>query len=240
MPRTSPSTGKSNLGGKASLYVDFVIALGLGTLILAATSSWETVEPSRFFTFLVLAVIGSTMKVRLPGIEGTYSPDFLFLLLGIVELGFAQTVLMAVCCAVVQCVWRPERRPPIRQVAFNVASLSASVGLAYYSYHWAAHWRSDEHSVFLLPLAAAVYFAVNTLLVSGILSILQGKPILKVWQTWFLWAFPYYLVGSDIAIWMANSTRAGDWKISLVGLPLMYLSYISYRLIVRQYTPSGA
>jgi hypothetical protein len=108
------------VGRKASLYVDFVIALGSATLILAATS-WETVGPVRFLTFLVLAVIAATMKVRLPGIEGTYSPDFLLLLLGIAELGFGQTVIMAVCCALVQCVWNAERKPPVHQVAFNVA-----------------------------------------------------------------------------------------------------------------------
>lgn len=196
-------------------------------------------DPSRFLAFLVLAAIGSTMKVRLPDIEGTYSPDFLLLLLGVVELSFTQTVTMAGCCAIVQCIWKPEKRPPVRQVAFNVANLCTSVGLAYGAYHLAARWRPDIRDVLLLPLAAAVYFAVNTLLVSGILSILKGEPILKVWQTWFLWAFPYYLVGSDIAIWMANASRNGDWKVSLLGLPLMYLAYVSYKLIVRRYKTRG-
>lgn len=179
------------------------------------------------------------MKVRLPGVEGTYSPGFLLLLLGIVELGFGQTVLIAACSAMVQCIWKAQKRPSLRQVAFNMSNLCASIALAYYSYHLAARWRSEQNDAFLLPLAAAVYFAANTLFVSGIVSIVQGASLLKVWQTWLLWAFPYYLVGSDIAIWMANSSRAGDWKGPLLGLPLMYLAFVSYRLIVRQYTPSG-
>jgi len=222
------------VGRKASLYVDLVIALGAATLILAATSR-ETVEPVRFLTFLVLAVMASTMKVRLPGIEGTYSPDFLLLLLGIVELGFGPTVIMAVCCAMVQCVWNAERKPPAHQLAFNVANLCVSIAAAYYSYHVASRWLSEEHEVFLLPVAAAVYFAVNSLLVSGILSLLEGRPMLKVWQTCFLWAFPYYLIGSDIVIRMAIAGRAGDWRVSLLGLPLMYLANVSYKLIVQQY-----
>jgi len=179
------------------------------------------------------------MKVKVPGVPGTYSPGFLLLLLGIVELGFGQTVLMAACSAAVQSVWKAKQRPSLRQVAFNMSNLCASVALAYYSYHLAARWRSGQNDVFLLPLAASVYFAANTLLVSGIISVVEGAPFLKVWQTWLLWAFPYYLVGSDIAIWMANSSRAGDWKGSLLGLPLMYLAFVSYRLIVHQYRPSG-
>jgi hypothetical protein len=236
MHQASLSSGRSNLRSKASLYVDFVIALGLATLILAATSS--SGDSSRFLPLLALAMIGSTMKVRLPGMEGTYSPDFLFLLLGILELDLGQTVLMAACCAIVQCAWRPQRRPSARQVAFNAANLCASVALAYFCYHSAANWRPGERAVFLLPLAAVVYFAVNTLLVSGILCLLEGRPILKAWQTW-LWALPYCLLGSYVAIWMDSASRARDSKFLLVGLPLMYLAYLSYKAIVRQRRPRG-
>jgi len=201
-------------------------------MILAATTP-ESLDPARFFTFLILAMAGSMMKVRLPGIEGTFSPDFLLILVGIVELGLGQTVVMAACCATMQSMWKAEKRPSLRQVAFNVASVSASVAMAHYSYHLIARLRPDQREVVMLLFAAAVYFAVNTLLVSGILSIVESKPILKVWQTWFLWAFPLYLVGAGIAIGMARGIATSDWKISLVSLPLMILAYISYRSIVR-------
>jgi hypothetical protein len=78
---------------------------------------------------------------------------------------------------------------------------------------------------------------VNSLLVSGIISMLQERSFLKVWQTCFLWPFPYYLIGSDIVIRMAIASRAGDWKVSLLGLPLMYLAYVSYKLIVERFKP---
>ncbi len=95
------------------------------------------------------------------------------------------------------------------QVSFNVANLIVSATVAYRAYHLLAELVPNGEAFILLPLAASLYFATNTLLVSGILGIIEQKPIFTMWQTWFLWSFPYYLVGSampfgwlvQIAMW---------------------------------------
>ena len=46
-----------------------------------------------------------------------------------------------------------------------------------------------------LALVAFLYFVVNTVLVSGVLSLLQGQGLFSVWEEWYVWSFPYYLVG---------------------------------------------
>ena len=237
MPSRSPSMGKTNMTRNAHLYVAFIIALGLLSLIFAG-SSWDTKDVPRFIAYAALAAAASTLKVRLPGIEGTFSADFLFILIGIMELGLAETVIIAGCCAIVQCVWNAEKRPTPIQVVFNVANLATSAAAAYKLYHLIADSLAGEHALVLFPLAASAYFATNTLIVSGILSILQRKSVLEVWQSWFLWSFPYYLVGSAIAGWMTDSNRHLDWKLSLLVLPVMYLAYVSYKLIVRQHRQS--
>ncbi len=53
-------------------------------------------EPSRYLCYLALALLASGMKVNLPGVHGTMSVIFLFILIGVRELTLAQTLLMGV------------------------------------------------------------------------------------------------------------------------------------------------
>jgi len=49
------------------------------------------------------------------------------------------------------------------------------------------------------PLATCFYFTSNTPLVSGVLALVETKPLLSVWKQCYLWSFPYYLIGASIA-----------------------------------------
>ena len=46
----------------------------------------------KFACYLVAALLASSLKVSLPGIEGTLSVNFLFTLLGILELSLPETL----------------------------------------------------------------------------------------------------------------------------------------------------
>ena len=72
----------------------------------------------KFFCYLVIALFASRLKVNLPGITGTMSVNFLFLLLGILELSFAETMALGCAAVVVQCFDRDRPKP--LQIAFNV------------------------------------------------------------------------------------------------------------------------
>src|SRR5256884_4083580 len=52
--------------------------------------------------FRSLALLASGMKVSLPGVHGTMSVIFLFILIGVRELTLAQTLLMGVLGTVIQ------------------------------------------------------------------------------------------------------------------------------------------
>ena len=219
---------------KAHLYVASTIAIGL-LVLTSAVTSWQAGDVPRFLTYLVLAMVASTLKVRLPAIEATFSADFVMILLAIAELGFGQTVVLASCCAVVQTSWNPEKLPSPSQLAFNVGNLAISSAAAYNLYHTAIGSLSGEYIVILLPFAASIYFVANTLIVSGVLSILQGRRVSDLWQKCFIWSFPYYLIGAAVTLWMTSANQRVSWRMSLLVLPLMYLAYVSYKLIVRQY-----
>ncbi len=221
----------------AKIYIGSIVTLGFALLAGCLLFQAQFPDLPRYFAYLLLAVIASTLKVRLPGITGTISVNFLFILIGIADFTMAETLTMGCIAILMQCIWRTKTRARLIQVAFNVAALAISIGAAYQVSHFAlALARADSLSA-LLVIAACVFFVSNTLLISGVLCLIEGKPLMKIWQQCYLWSFPYYLVGSAIAGLVAVSNRAIGWEASLLVLPLMYLVYTFYRLYLDRVGP---
>src|SRR4249920_593690 len=70
-----------------------------------------------------------------PEITGTISVNFLFILIGIAELTFSETLVMGCSAILVQCLATKRRWPRPEQVAFNVSSAAVAIAAAYYVYH---------------------------------------------------------------------------------------------------------
>src|SRR5215831_19008937 len=66
--------GGSAVSRTAKAYITLVIVSGTLILLLAA-GSWSSTNLKQFIIFLGLAALASTLKVRIPGIEGTMSPN---------------------------------------------------------------------------------------------------------------------------------------------------------------------
>ena len=213
----------------AGKYISCVIAAGLVTLA-AGLHQWESPDPIRYLGVLVLALLASTCKVRLPGMTGTYSLSFLFILLSIADFSFAETVVLGCAATVVQCLRHAKQRPKFIQVLFNVANIALSIAVAYFLPRLVVTRVLPGNLAVLLALAASLYWVTNTVLVSGVLSLIEQKPLQKVWAQWFLWSFPFHLVGAAITGLISLSSRYVGWKSVLLVLPLMYLVYFYYRL----------
>jgi hypothetical protein len=55
-------------------------------MLSLGVSHWESADPGRFTVYLVLALIASTLKVRLPRVAGSLSFNFVFILIGLARL----------------------------------------------------------------------------------------------------------------------------------------------------------
>jgi len=84
--------------------------------------------------------------------------------------------------------------------------------------------------VVLLSVAACFYFTANTMLVSGVMALVEGKRLFEVWQQCYVWSLPYYLIGAIIAGLVVSTGQAMGWTASLVMLPLAYLVFLFYRM----------
>ena len=216
----------------ATRYIAIITILGFSVLVGCLGFRAEFPDLPRYFSYLFLAVLASTLKVRLPLITGTMSVNFLFILIGIADFTLAETITMGCAAILMQCVWRA--RPRLVQVLFNVAALALSIAAAYQVSHFVLVLARVDSVPVLLALAACLYFVSNTLLISGVLCLLDKKPLTTIWQQCYLWSFPYYLVGSVIAGLVTVSSRAVGWEASLLVLPVMYLVYLFYRFYLER------
>src|SRR2546421_3778285 len=114
----------------------FIAALSLaaGLSLLYAFVHWHSSDPVKFSCYLIAALLASSLKVSLPGIEGTLSVNFLFTLLGILELSLPQTLVIGLASTLAQFYWRPARRLKWVQLVFNLAQVTVSSAVAYGSY----------------------------------------------------------------------------------------------------------
>src|SRR6266508_4559662 len=97
-------------------------------------SHWHSGDPVKFACYLIAALLASSLKVSLPGIEGTLSVNFLFTLLGILELSLPETLVIGLASTLAQFYWRPARRVKLVQLVFNLSQVTVSSAVAYGAY----------------------------------------------------------------------------------------------------------
>ncbi len=207
------------------------ITVSLGVVMLGSSLlHWHSQDPMRFACYLAVAVLASGLKVQLPGIDGTMSVNFLFILLGVLELSLPETLVIGCTASLVQSVWQARKRLDPVKVLFNVAGMMANASaLTYLTYYWLAA-RFGSNKPILLMLAALVFFFANTLPISIVIALTEGKSSRKVWSECYFWSFPYYLVGAAAVGLVGIVNRSAGWETSLLVLPLIYWVYRSYRL----------
>jgi len=214
---------------KTKAFVGITASIGVTVLVYALTH-WQSHDLTRFACYLAVAVLASGLKVQLPGIDGTMSVNFLFILMGVMELSLPETLVIGCAATLFQSVWQTRKRLDPIKVLFNVAGMMANASaLTYISYHWLTV-RFSSNKPILLMVAALVFFFANTLPISVVIALTEGKSSRKVWSECYFWSFPYYLVGAAAVGLVGIINRTAGWQTSLLVLPLIYWVYRSYRL----------
>jgi putative nucleotidyltransferase with HDIG domain len=206
------------------------MAMAAGACLIVAFSHAPTSDPVKFACYLLAAVVASPLKVGLPGIEGTLSVNFLFTLLGILELSLPQTLLIGLGSTLTQFYWKPARQLQPVQLLFNFSQVTVSSTAAYEAYRLVSTRILHGPGSLALLAAAITHFACNTTAMSAIIGLTEEKPVSKVWTDSYMWSFPYYMVGAAVAGFVSFLNRQIGWQSSLLVLPPIYLMYRSYRL----------
>ncbi len=218
---------------RAKLFIATTAALGVWVLAHSMWY-WNSVDLPRFVCYLLVAGLASGLKIQLPGIDGTMSVNFLFILLGVLEMSLPETLVIGCTASLVQCVWSARRKPDPAKVVFNVFSMMApAIALSYFAFH-RLEWILGESTPLLLVLTALIFFLANTLPVTIIISLTEGKSPRKVWAECYFWSFPYYLVGAAVVFLVDFINKHTGWQTTLLVLPVIYWVYRSYRLYLER------
>src|SRR5208337_3461098 len=146
---------------RTKLFVGITVSLGIAVLC-SALWHWQSADLTRFACYLAVAVLASSLKVHLPGIDGTMSVNFLFILLGGTEIIRPQTLVIGCTATLIQSTWHTKNRLDPVKVLFNVFGMMANASaICYVSYHW-LDARVGGNRPILLMMAALVFFLANT------------------------------------------------------------------------------
>jgi diguanylate cyclase (GGDEF)-like protein/putative nucleotidyltransferase with HDIG domain len=211
------------------LYLLLIGALGFSTLFFAV-ADWESPNLLKYAGYLTIAVLSSGLRITVPGVTGTLSLNFLFVLIGILELTASETVVMGTLLVLIQCFWNQPRRPRPAQILFNVSAMALAVAAADWVYHSSWIQAQAFDSAIRMAAATGVLFLLNTVPMSIALTLIERRPFLAAWRECYFWALPYYLGGAAIAELARLANRFVRWETVLLMGPVLYLIYRSYRL----------
>src|SRR5579863_1528840 len=213
------------IGAKA--FIALVIAAGTAALLQGLVHQ-NSNNIAEFICYLGIAVLASRLRVTLPGITGTLSVNFLFILVAVAELSYAEALTLGAVSMLAQSFY--PNRPGAIQITFNVCAGSLSTALAYLVYHSALANHLIVSRPLILCLAASTYFIVNAGSIAAVISFSEGKPLRQILVDCYFWSFPYYLLGAGIAGVIGWFNREINWETSLLFVPSIYVIYCSYRL----------
>jgi diguanylate cyclase (GGDEF)-like protein/putative nucleotidyltransferase with HDIG domain len=209
------------------------LVVGAGCCCLArALGAWQIHEESivKFLVYLVAAVSASGLKIRLPGIFGTLSMNYVVIILALQDLSLSAALLVAIASTLGQCIIHTSSQAKWFRVLFSVGGIPVPVIAAHLAMKSHRLLHLDHTGYIALLAASMAYFAINTFTVAGIISCTTGNSVYETWRDSYLWTSPQYLVGGAIAGATHYLGTAWGWPALLMAAPPLYLVYRSYSL----------
>ena len=162
----------------AKAYIALIIASGTTVLLLAA-GSWSSGSLRQFAIYLGLAAVASTLKIRIPGVDGSLSPNFVFLLLGMAFCRFSEVVVISLAASLVQSLWA-AKQPRLVQVTFSAATLVLIACVAYQSSYFLLARSAVDSPAMLIILSGSLYLPLNTAFIAAVVGLVEGRSLAQV------------------------------------------------------------
>ena len=207
------------LSTRLGLLVGLVTFFGVAAGVLGALFGTST-DVIGLLAVIALVSVGEALALELD--DGSISVSAVGALAGAALFGPRAALAMAVAICVVQ--WSAQRQQ-IHRVLFNIGTLSLSSLAAASVFTLGFDGGLGELVTVVAGLVAgAVYFAVNTGLLSVALAVEGRENVWRVWNERFLWLAPHYIVygfiGGVIAIGYA---AAGLYALAVFAVPLLLM-----------------
>ena len=221
-----------NMTISAKLFIGAIAAVGAAALV-GGLVQWECKDPVRFLSFLIIAVIASRLKVKLPGSDSNVSMNLPFILIAVAEMSFPETVLIAACSALIQGLPNKGWRMKPVQVLFNVSALVVAVAAADLMFRYSAAIPSLAAKSLLIALAGTAFLVADTVPVAAVIALTENINLVTVWREMLTLTFSYFVLSAGVAAIAATATHYVGWQTPLLVLPVMTGAYISYKRYFR-------
>jgi hypothetical protein len=111
---------------QAKLYIGLIVGGGAWATY-SGIAGWHSDDLLRFFCNLVACIVVSGLKVNLPGIKGTMSVNFLFILIGVSQMTLGETLAIGCAGTLVQCIWKAKNPVKPVRLLFSVSNMAITV-----------------------------------------------------------------------------------------------------------------
>lgn len=202
-----------------------VIALGIG-ILTAGLSDWKSIGSAKGYLYLLIALTATGVRVRLPHKMGPISINFVFVLLGVLDLPLSQTLLIGASTVLVQgYIYRFDRDKHTAPLLYHVASTAVSITITYRVYY--SNWLTDQdlHSIYRLIVASGVLYSMNTFAMSAWTALAERGNLALAWRELNVWAFPYYVAGACLAGLFHFSQLVLGGQSPILLLPFAFIAH---------------
>jgi serine phosphatase RsbU (regulator of sigma subunit) len=180
--------------------------------------------------FVILATLADLREIKMP-VVGIVTLSFVPVLAALIALGLWPALVVAAVSGLTSAWFM---RDPVK-IVFNVANYIVSTyaaGLVYLAFAPAGGSFMSK----VLPTfgATIVDFAVNTVLLAGVIALATRESPLVIWRQNYQWGLPSYLTGSTLALLLAGMYLWLGVPGMLLAIPPLYLIYYSYDIYVKR------
>jgi putative nucleotidyltransferase with HDIG domain len=231
-------TKNTQFSAAQRLYLGAVISAGLGIAVLSALRLYLNPVSAEWLILTALTLLTGSFTVRITKLALRISVSDAFVFAAVLLFGTsAATVIVAVDSLVASALMRRELRTPVRTL-YNLAVASLSIWTASTIFYSLVGSMPQAGQLILTELLgplfalAAVYFLLNSWLIAIVLGFEQKTPILNLWWQHFPWFSLNYFGGVSAAALLVSYTRTVDIGAISIILPLLVISYLTYRTSV--------
>ncbi len=182
-----------------------------------------------FILYLILSVFAESLPVRLPWKNLTISIGFPINLAAILSLGIPEAVWVGFLTLIIVNFRKIKPEMPFYKMLFNCSQLAISIGIAgevFYNLNGDLSHFTLVQNIVPLFLAVIVYFTINSLLLSIVISLSSNTSIFEMWNSLVKSFAINYLSLASIGILIAFVQIKFGWMpVFLFLIPLLLARY---------------
>jgi putative nucleotidyltransferase with HDIG domain len=229
-----PQASRIAITGKT--YVTGVIVFGLGVVSFCVYDLFRQPVPVQWFLLAALTLISGSVTVHLPSSHASISISEVFVFLATLLYGPSAGTLVAAVDGLVISFWLAKRHREVHRVLFNVSAPAVAAWISAVLFFAAsglvplANKPATLNQIIpFLVISAAVYFSLNTWLITFAIALERRIGAVKLWFSSFAWLSLTYICGASVAAVVAVYNRQLDFAFFGVILPMLLVLYFTFR-----------